>query len=531
MYLLTAEEMREMDRRTIETFGLPGRLLMENAGRGAARMLMALYPDIASRSVAVVAGRGNNGGDGFVIARCLAAYGIDVTVYLLTDHLLLKGDAAENFNLLAPLDIPVVEIQDKETFGQHKAAMAHKAIWVDAIFGTGLNADVRGFFKSVIRFINDLNKPVFAVDIPSGLHTDTGQPCGTCIRAAATATFGFAKLGHIIYPGAEYTGLLKIVDIGIPPHIANQVAPGQRLLTADMVGDALAPRPPDAHKGQTGHLLVVAGSPGKTGAAAMTSLSGLRAGAGLVTLGIPEQLNSVLEPQALEVMTYPLPQTSDGSLSDAGGETVLSLLADKQCLAIGPGIGTGAETKQLVCQLITESPVPVVVDADGLNLLADDPARLKKKKAEIILTPHPGEMARLIQSTPAAVQADRVTCARSFARKYRVHVILKGARTVIAHPDGEIYVNPTGNPGMASAGMGDVLTGIVSGLVCQGYSPAMSARLGTYLHGAAGDMLAKRVGPVGFIASDVMRLLPETVQAVAAGEFKDISSQYPADRF
>ena len=378
----------------------------------------------------------------------------------------------------------------------------------------------------MIQFINEQDKPVVAVDIPSGLHTDTGQPCGTCIRATATATFGFAKLGHVIFPGAQYTGRLKIIDIGIPPHIVRQVAPGQQLLTAGMIRSSISPRVADAHKGTTGHLLVVAGATGKTGAAALSALAGLRAGAGLVTLGIPEKLNAALGPRSLEVMTCPLPQTADGNLSDAGTDTILSLLADKKCLAIGPGIGTAAETGKLVHRLIVESPVPVVVDADGLNLLAEDLDLLKEKKAEIVLTPHPGEMARLIRSTPAAVQADRINCARDFARTRQVHVVLKGARTVVAHPDGGIYIIPTGNPGMASAGMGDVLTGIIAGLVTQGISPAASARMGTYLHGAAADMLAKRLGPVGFIASDVISILPETVSAVSTGVFTDISNKY-----
>lgn len=516
MHLLTADEMREMDRMTIESFGLPGRVLMENAGRGATRVLMENFSDIASKRVGVIAGRGNNGGDGFVIARYLAQAGVNVTVYLLSESSRLKGDASDNFNLLAPLNIDVREIPDEACFHQHKAEMAHRHIWVDAILGTGLNSDVTGFFKSVINFINALNRPVLAVDIPSGLHTDSGQPCGVCIQAAHTATFAFPKIGHVQLPGASYTGELHVVDIGIPPHIIENVGPRQHLLTRNQVANDMVPRPCDIHKGGTGHVMVVAGAPGKTGAAAMCAMSALRSGAGLVTLGVPKSLNPVVEPQAIEVMTVLLDETRTGALSDKALETVLALLADKKCLAIGPGIGTEDSTRHLVHQLIKESPVPVVIDADGLNNLVDDLEILHNPKSEIILTPHPGEMARLFNISPKEVQADRITYARKFAEMYKVHLILKGARTLVAGPDGHIYVNLTGNPGMASAGMGDILTGMVAGFISQGYRPQTAAQIAVYLHGDAADSLAESKGPFGYIASDVMAGLPEAVNRLTA---------------
>jgi len=517
MHILTADEMREMDRQTIESFGLPGRILMENAGRGAARVLMKKFPDISSKQVAIAAGRGNNGGDGFVVARYLAHAGVSVTVYLLSESSRLYGNAADNFNLLAQLNIPVKEITSEENFNQLKTEMARHHIWVDAILGTGLNSDVRGFFKSIINYINKLNRPVFAVDIPSGLHTDTGQPCGACIRADVTATFAFAKIGHIQFPGAELTGELYIINIGIPAHIVDNIPPQHHLITQKMIQSQLQPRACDIHKGGTGHMFVIAGSPGKTGAAVLSAMSALRAGAGLVTLGIPENLNPIIEAQALEVMTIPLPETRNGMHTDQAFKTIMGLLNGKKCLALGPGLGTDEPAKKLVHLLIKECTVPMVIDADGLNNLAENPDILYSRQSEIILTPHPGEMARMMNTTPKDIQKNRIESAKEFATKYNVHLVLKGARTLVAHPDGHTFINPTGNPGMASAGMGDVLTGMVAGFIAQGYSPRTASHIAVYLHGHAADQLAVSKGPYGYIASDVMGKLPETINIKGPG--------------
>lgn len=512
MYLVTAAEMREMDRQTIESFGLPGRVLMENAGRGATRFLLEQFKNIKNKKIAIVAGKGNNGGDGFVIARYLSQKGIKTTVFLLAQSSEVKGDASANLELLAPMNIPVVEIPDQDSFSRHQTAMRHHDIWVDAILGIGLQSDVKGFFKEIIDFINHSNKPVFSVDIPSGLNSDTAHPCGVCVHANATATFAFAKTGHILYPGAHYTGNLAVIDIGIPPHIADNVRPKQYLLTPDIIRTAIQPRSPDTHKGDTGHLLVVAGSPGKTGAAAMAAISAMRAGAGLVTLGIPASLNAILEVQVVEGMTHPLPETGAGILGDASFSTIMNLLSDKQCLAIGPGIGTALETRTLIHRIVQESTKPIVIDADGLNSLVGHTDMLKELTVPVILTPHPGEMARIVNTTAGDVQNDRISCARSFSEKFKTHVILKGAKTVIAHPDGTVFINQTGNSGMASGGMGDVLTGIISGFITQGYSPQSASHIGTYLHGAAADALAEKSGPIGFLATEVMDEIPDQIK-------------------
>jgi len=523
MILVTAGEMQEMDRQTIATHGIPGLELMENAGRGATRVLLEQFGDQARAGVGIFCGKGNNGGDGFVIARCLAEKGIDVSVYLLAKTAALKGDAAANLERLVPLDIRVIEIPDEDTFSKTKSSLSDYGLLVDAILGTGLTSDVKGFFKTVINFINALNRngiAVFAVDIPSGLNADTGQPCGTCIRAQGTATFGLAKIGHFTYPGAEYTGTLEIIDIGIPGSIVQAVGPKQYLLTSQQIRNYFKPRSADTHKGRTGHLLVIAGSPGKTGAAAMTAMSAMRAGAGLVTLGIAESLNPILETQVLEVMSALLPENQNGVLGNSALKDIKKMEAGKTCLAIGPGIGQAEETRSLVKKSINQSQIPVVIDADGLNNIAGQTQLLKKIKCPAVLTPHPGEMARLMDVTPAEVQQNRLQCARDFATNFKVHLVLKGAATVIAHPDGSAYVNATGNPGMASGGMGDVLTGVLAGFITQGFSPEAAAHAAVYVHGAAADTLAKTIGPIGYLASEVMNAIP--------GEVKKILETNPA---
>jgi hydroxyethylthiazole kinase-like uncharacterized protein yjeF len=520
MYLVTADEMRKMDQKTIEIFGLPGRLLMENAGRGATRIIIEKFSELKGKKVGVAAGRGNNGGDGFVIARYLKEYGALVTVFLLSEIRKVQGDAQANLKLLSSLEIPVYEVPDKQTFEKHKVTLKQQELWVDAILGTGLRSEVKGYYRHVIQFINNSQAAVFAVDIPSGLDSDTGQSCGISIQADATATFAFAKTGHMLYPGADLSGELSIVDIGIPTSMIDNIDPKQRLLTPVSVSGEYLPRLSEAHKGSAGHLFVIAGSPGKTGAAALASLSAMRTGAGLVTLGIPAGLNSVLESQALEVMTLPLSETKDGMLHESSEQNILVFLENKKCLAIGPGLGTEPTTRKLFFRILQKTRIPVVIDADGISMLAENTSVLKTLEMPVILTPHPGEMARLMNTTSSEIQKDRITVSRAFAREYNVHLVLKGAGTVIAHPDGSVYINPTGNPGMASGGMGDVLTGIIAGFLTQGYSPEASTHLGVWLHGAAADYLSKTKGVTGFLASDVMGEIPSQISLLDAGRLK-----------
>ena len=517
MYLVTADEMQRMDRTTIETFGIPGRVLMENAGRGATAFFLETVHRQHPGRVGIAAGRGNNGGDGFVMARYLRQQGIAATVFLFAEKSRVRGDAAANLQLLEAMDVPVIEVADEASLESQKLMMQHQDSWIDAILGTGLASDVRGFFRSVIEFINRLNRPVFAVDIASGLNADTGQICGVSIRADATATFGFAKVGHLCHPGRSLTGRLKVIEIGIPPHVAAKVGCRQHLITPDELKKAFPPRPRSAHKGHTGHVLILAGSPGKTGAAAMAANAAMRAGAGLVTLGIPRSLNPVLEAMVTEAMTVELPETDRGLLGDTAAETVMALIEGKRCLAVGPGIGTDASTGRLLAHLIQKCPIPMVIDADGLNLIAARPEMLASCRSPIVLTPHPGEMARLSGQSTTQIQSNRVGHARAFAERYKLHLVLKGAATVVARPDGTAFINATGNPGMAAGGMGDVLTGLLAGLIAQGIEVSAAARAAVYLHGAAADRLSRDKAPTGYLATEVMDAIPEAVHALAAG--------------
>jgi NAD(P)H-hydrate epimerase len=474
--------------------------------------MLSHFGDLRGSKVGIVCGKGNNGGDGYVIGRYLAARDVPVTVYLLCDITDVAGDAKEHLQLLTRMDVPVVEIRDTKELLHHKSAMLLRDIWVDAIFGTGLKSEVSGIFKSVIGLINSLGKPVFSVDIPSGLHPDTGQPLGDCICAEATATFGFAKTGMVLYPGAGYCGRIGIVDIGIPPHIAKESLLSCHLLTPDDITKTYLKRSVDSHKGSYGHLLVIAGSKGKTGAAALCSEAAMRIGAGLVTLGCPSGTNMVLETLLREVMTCPLPDTKDGTFSKGAVADIRKIMEGKDCLAIGPGIGVDDLVVQMVHELISGCDIPLVLDADALNCLEGHARILKEAGRDVVLTPHPKEMARLTGKTVGDIQGDRIGHAVAFAEKFRVHVVLKGARTVIAHPDGQVYVNPTGNPVLSSGGTGDVLTGMIAGLICQGYGVKEACHLGVYLHGTAADTLLRQRGPAGILASDLIQVLPETLR-------------------
>lgn len=507
---VTAPEMQAMDRQTIESFGIPGIVLMENAGRGATRFFMERVYATAPGKVALVAGRGNNGGDGFVMARYLAGMGIPVTVYLLAKCEGVRGDAAANLKLLEPLNVEVIEMPEAGDLDRHKSAMVHASCWIDAMFGTGLKSEVRGRFAQMLDFINSLGRPVFAVDIPSGINSDTGQVCGTAIRATATATFAFAKIGHLVTPGAEYTGHLRVIDIGIPRHVVSGVAPAQHVINGRLVRQLLPKRSLAAHKGTCGHVLVAAGARGKTGAAAMTSEGALRAGAGLVTLACPARVQPVLASKLTEVMTAAIGNNEPGSFDAGAAARILALSEGKTCLALGPGIGTDPGTVETVGRLITDCKIPMVIDADGLNCLAGG-ALSWQAKAPVILTPHPGEMARLTGQSTATIQSDRLGAARRLAHETRAVVILKGARTIVAAPDGKCGINLSGNPGMAAGGMGDVLTGLVAGFLAQGLAPFEAAQAAVWVHGAAADELARTRGPWGYTAGEVLGHVPQII--------------------
>ncbi len=501
----TSQQMQNLDRRAIHDCGIPGIVLMENAGRGAARVMSSHFPSLSSTRVAILCGRGNNGGDGFVIARCLIAGGTQVKAYLLSQKNQVKGDAKTNLDIFICSGGTVHEIPDAESFGAMREDVLSHDLFVDAIFGTGLSSQVSGFYAEVIDCVNNSGKPIVAVDIPSGLDANSGKPLGTCIAATLTATLGLPKVGQVIYPGLAHVGKLEVIDIGIPSILIEEEGIRTHLTEEDEIRRILlSPRAPESHKGEYGHLLAIAGSVGKTGAATMACESAMRVGSGLVTLGIPESLNPIMETKLTETMTYPLPETKSHSLSLGAFDPILSLASGKSGLVLGPGLSTDPETMALVGKIVQSLSIPMVIDADGITALSTDRVALRDAKAPIILTPHPGEMARLMEMSPREVQNDRLGVARACAAEFGCHVILKGARTIVSMPSGEVFINPTGNPGMASGGTGDVLTGMIGGFLCQGLTLTDAARAATYVHGLAGDVASSRKGERSLVATDLI---------------------------
>jgi hydroxyethylthiazole kinase-like uncharacterized protein yjeF len=511
--------MKEMDRMTIEEMGIPGPVLMENAARGATRVCLDHFAPAPGSRVVILCGPGNNGGDGYVMARYLLQAGLQVTVIVLAEARKITGDALLNLNVIQRMGLDIREAPGSDKWKESSSLLSTCDFIVDGILGTGLNAPVRGFYQQVIEEVNSSKKPVLSVDIPSGLNADSGQIMGVAIRADLTVTFGFPKLGQILFPGAEFAGRLVRIDIGIPRTVADRMPVKYRLIEPEDFSDLLAREKQDIHKGNRGHLLVIAGSIGKTGAATLTSLGALRAGAGLVTLGIPKSLNAIMEEKLTEAMTTPLPDTVDGTLSLRAERDILKLMEGKTAVALGPGLSTHPETTDLVRRIVSRCPLPIVIDADGLNALSEDPSPLRSCGNKAILTPHPGEMARLGGLKNTEVQSDRVGTASRFSEKYGCTLVLKGARTLIAQPKGEIFVNPTGNPALSSGGSGDVLTGLVGGFLARGWPMAKAAMSAVYLHGLAADLLAETMGQAGVLAGELLDVIPMLMASLGSGEW------------
>jgi len=498
--LVGAATMRALDRYTIETLGVPGELLMESAGRAVAEVVLRERAGRAG-DVLVVCGAGNNGGDGFVIARHLHAIGVPVRVALVGERRKLRGDAAANATRLERAGVRI-------TSGAVKTAGA--AVVVDALFGTGLDRSVGGAAAAAIRRMRAARPGarVVAVDLPSGLDADTGQEHGVAVVADVTVTIGLPKLGLALEPGRSLAGEIVVARIGIAD-AAPKLAIDAELWTAAGVARRLPPRPASGHKGVFGHVLVVAGSRGKTGAAALAADGALRAGAGLVTIACPAASNEILEVKCTEAMTAPVADTPDGALAAAALAALLDLAAERDVVALGPGVGRAAETQKLVRDFAARTARPLVIDADGLFPFAGRGlAALKARKAATMLTPHPGEASRLLGVPVAEILRDRVAAARRLAAESGSVVVLKGAASVIAAADGRTAVNPTGGPALGSGGTGDVLTGVVASLVGQGVAVFEAAVLGAWLHGAAGDRLTERRGASGALAGEVAAELP-----------------------
>jgi NAD(P)H-hydrate epimerase len=513
--IFTAAEMRALDARAIRELGIPGFRLMDAAGSGAAALITRWLTPIRGRRIVVVCGKGNNGGDGFVVARRLRARGAVVAVFLTARRDEVQGDAAE---ALAGWRGRVEAIDAGPDPGALVRALEPADAVVDALLGTGTTGPARGQVVVAIEAINEAGRrgvPVFALDLPSGLGSDHGALLGPTVKATRTITFAGLKRSLLLYPAAAQAGLIDIVDIGVPAALAARGITTWQLEAAD-VRRYFPPREADAHKGRFGHLLIVAGSLGKTGAAVLAGRAALRSGVGLCTIAAPVSQQPIVAAQVPEYMTEALPETAAGSLALAGRPRILELAHRMDAVALGPGLSLDPETQELARALMVEVERPLVADADALGALSGHLDLLRRALGPRALTPHPGEMARMLGVGTGAVQDDRLELARAFSRDHHVGLALKGPGTVIGGPDGRVAINPTGNPGMAKGGSGDVLTGIVGALLARGLDPVAALEAGCYLHGLAGDLTAAERGEVAMIAGDIVETLPAALQALVS---------------
>jgi NAD(P)H-hydrate epimerase len=516
MKVVTAEEMRNLDEKTVKKYGISGSVLMERAGLAVAVKIRELFD---KKKVIVLSGSGNNGGDGIVIARNLYNWGWNVKVLLMAKEDKLSPDCLAQLRIARKIRVPVefrTALNDKDL---------HSAVIVDALLGTGMNKPVTSPMSDIIAFINKSDVRVVSVDIPSGISSDDGQVKGEAVMADYTVTFGLPKIGHLLHPGADHTGHLFIEDIGFPAELLSSESLKTQTIDNNDASFLLPERTAYSHKGDYGHVLVIAGSKGKTGAALMTAKACLRSGAGMITIGVPETLVDVFQGRVTEEMVLPLPDNGHGVLSSEASVNILDFLRRKaDVLAIGPGISSGPDISKLLMTILMSATAPMILDADAINSISGYTELFSGVKAPVVLTPHTGEMARLLQKELSkgkknsdadrdclrkTIERNRIAAAASFSKETGTYLVLKGVPTIVSEPEGSTFINTTGNSGMATAGSGDVLTGMVAAFLAQGLNPSDASRLGVYLHGLAGDIAASEKGMHSLIATDIIEKISE----------------------
>lgn len=501
-----AEEMRAVDRAAAKIGGIPSIILMENAAIACVDQLKADF-DITEKSVLIFCGKGNNGGDGLAVARHLYNMGVDVFVYLVSGNT-YTGDAKINYDIALGMDIPMEVITDIDNLGH---IVRSYDIVIDAILGTGISGIVRGMAYDVIEIINENAKYVMSIDVPSGINSDSGEICGVCIRADKTVTFAGYKVGMLMYPAADYTGEIVVDMISVPEHVILSQHLDKCVTDSEFVRRLIGNRKRNTQKGDYGKLLIIAGSQGMSGAAYLSSQAALKSGAGLITLACCESINSALEAKTTEVMTLPLPD-DDGHISYAAIPDITARLNKVSAVLIGPGLGKSEDVREVVEAVLKNSRVPVIVDADAINAVASNMNVLRDCVCELIFTPHAMEMSRLTGHEIEYIEDNRIDVSRDFAEEYGAVLLLKGSHTIITAPDLEQYINLTGNPGLASGGSGDVLSGIIAAFVARWNGEertAMAVAAAAYVHGLAGDIAAQRFGQESMSAGDVLNCLPD----------------------
>lgn len=514
MKVVTPCQMNDIDKFAINNIGIPGIVLMENAALRVVDEIVKDTDTISGKKVLLFTGKGNNGGDAFAVARHLCCKGALVEVYIVEDKESITGDAKINLDILHNMEILPRVLTDKEQLNDLESEILKAHIVVDGIFGTGFKGIVQGIIADIIGIINKSGTRVVSIDIPSGIDGETGKVNGECIRAHKTVTFALPKLGTVIHPGCEYTGELKVVDIGIPAAAVRSQEIKISIIERDYVLDNMPQRLSDSNKGSYGKIIVITGSSGMTGAGALTAKAALRTGAGLVYLGVPASLTPIYETAVIDAITVPFEDNGTGYFSKSCTPQIINKLQGMSLLAAGPGLSVNDYIIEIIGNIIEKAQMPLVLDADALNAISNNVAVLRKLKTEAVITPHPGEMARLTGISIQDVQNNRINVTREFAEKWGVVTVLKGSRTVVACPTGRVFINTTGNPGMAVGGTGDVLTGIISGLIAQGVKPVDAAAMGVYIHGLAGDEAAEDKGIYGLIAGDIVEQLPYTIKGI-----------------
>ncbi len=521
MRLFDAEAGRRLDLLAVKKYGLSVLQMMENAGAGVARIAAGELAACKGRRVCVIAGKGANGGDGFVAARHLMGAGADVKVFCTVPPGDVRGEASVNAAIWTKMGGRVTRLSTPGDIERHSAEISSADVIVDAIFGTGLSSEVKGVVSGIIDLINGSQATVVAVDIPSGIDASTGGRLGAAVEADVTAAMAAPKIGSYLYPGRAHSGRVEVVDIGLSPEFMDDGPKGNAVLITDaLVSATLRPRGVDAHKGSCGHLLVIAGSAGMTGAAYMSGVGAMRTGAGLVTIALPESLNVVMEAKTTEVMTRPLPETTGQRLGLVSYDGLVDALAGKTAAIIGPGLGASDETIELVSRLIKIIDKPLVIDASGLDAISTKLHLLKRSKYPVVLTPHPGEAGRLLGISSLEVQSDRVGAARAIAKESGAVVVLKGAGTVIADSSGSVFIGHTGNAALATAGTGDVLSGMIGAFLSQGYGAIEAAYCGVHIHGLAADEIKKSGVEAGMMATDLLPVIPIVLATLSGGTGK-----------
>jgi NAD(P)H-hydrate epimerase len=507
--------MKSVDKKAIRDLGIIGPILMENAGIQIVQAMRDRFELLQEEDIVVVAGKGNNGGDGFVAARHLFNQGCRVHVLLLSKKGSLKGDAALNFSIAENIGIPVTEVTTEKEWKSKKKKITRCTVLVDAVFGTGLTKPAEGLFRTAIEDMNKSSAYTIAVDIPSGLSSDTFELIGPCVKADLTVTLAAPKVAHLFPPAEECIGELLIADISVPPGLLEDDSLKLELVQADSVAPFFSQRKKDTHKGTYGHLFILSGALGKTGAAVMAGKAALKMGAGLVTVGTPKSCLPIVARSMAELMTEPLPETEEKTFSAQALEPSLRLLEGKDALLLGPGISTHDSTAEFVLGLLPRVRIPVVLDADALNILSSTPEVLKSLKTPVVVTPHPGEFARLLRISTQDVIRNKLELAPKFAEEYGVILVLKGYRTLTATPDGFVFINPTGNPGMATAGTGDVLSGMLASMIIQGKDILGAVLAAVYIHGQSGDIAAQKIGEKALTAGSIIRYLPSAIKSIS----------------